>query len=78
VKKIIWLTLFISLLVVNGLAMAAEAFSGTYIPLPYRLAVVLAIVLVTLVFCGATVALKQAESEVQPEEQSLTKNSKKS
>lgn len=64
-KKIIWLTLFISLLVVNGLAMAAEAFSGTYIPIPYRLAIVLAIVMVTLVFCGATAALQQATNEVQ-------------
>lgn len=62
-KKIIWLTLLIALIIVNGLAMIAEAITGTHIPIPFRLATVLAIVLVSMVFCGASTALKQAQNE---------------
>jgi len=62
-KKVIWLTLLIAVIVVNGLAMAAEAFSGITIPLPYRLAIVLAICLVTLVFTSAWQLMRGAESE---------------
>lgn len=62
-KKTIWLTLLIALIVVNGLAMAAEAYSGIVTPLPYRLVIVLAISLVSLVFTGAWQLMRGAESE---------------
>lgn len=65
-KKTIWLTLLIALIVVNGLAMAAEAYSGIVIPLPYRLVIVLAISLVSLVFTGAWQLMRGAESEQAP------------
>ena len=74
-KKTIWLTLFIALIVVNALAMAAEAYGALVIPIPYRLAIVLAISLVTLVFCGAWQLMRGAESEVPASHDKTTKDS---
>lgn len=62
-RKAVWLTLLIALVIVNGLAMLAEAYSGLVIPLPYRLVIVFAITLVSLIFTGAWQLMRGAESE---------------
>lgn len=62
-KKIIWICFFAALLIVNGLAMLAESVWGVYIPIPYRLVIVLAISFITLVFVGAWQLMLGAERE---------------
>ncbi|WP_237133445.1 hypothetical protein [Pseudohongiella sp. O18] len=62
-KKLIWITFFSALVVVNLLAMAADYFGGVYIAIPYRLVMILAITLIGTIFGGAWVLMRTAESE---------------
>jgi hypothetical protein len=65
-KKTVWLVFGISLVLVNVLAIGADYWGGVYIALPYRLAIVLAATLVTIIFSGAWQLMKTAESEKPP------------
>lgn len=62
-KKLIWITFFSALVVVNLLAMAADYFGGVYIAIPYRLVMILAITLIGTIFGGAWVLMRTAEQE---------------
>lgn len=62
-KKVIWITLFATLVAVNGLAVMAAVVWDVYIAVPYRLVVALAISFVTIVFVGAWMLVKGAENE---------------
>lgn len=62
-KKIIWVVFFTALVVVNALAMAADYFGGVYIAIPYRLVMVLAISMISMIFTGAWMLLRTAEQE---------------
>jgi len=62
-KKVIWIGFFVALVTVNALAMLAESVWGVYIPVPYRLVIVLAISFITLVFVGAWQLILGAERE---------------
>lgn len=64
-KKIIWLCFFITLIVVNALAMLADYVWGVYIAIPYRLVVVLAISFISLIFIGAWRLVQGAEKETR-------------
>lgn len=62
-KKIIWITFFVALILVNALAWAAQYFGGVHIAMTYRLVVVLATCFITLVFVGAWHLINAAEHE---------------
>ena len=62
-KKTIWITFFIMLVLVNALAWAVEYFGDLHIALGYRLVVVLAACSITLVFTGAWQLMNAAERE---------------
>jgi hypothetical protein len=62
-KKIIWMSFFISLVVVNALAMLADYVWGVYIAIPYRLVVVLALSFISMIFIGAWRLVLDAEKE---------------
>jgi len=64
VKKIVWTSFICALIIVNGLAYAAERLGDVYIAMPYRLVVVLGITLISCVFGGAWVLMNQADEEV--------------
>lgn len=63
-KKAVWTAFFVALVVVNGLAWLAEYFAGLYIPVPYRLTVVLSITFITLIFAGAAALVSKADTEI--------------
>ncbi|HDZ09680.1 hypothetical protein [Pseudohongiella sp.] len=63
-RKIVWISFISALVIVNLLAFAADRFGGVYIAMPYRLAVVLSITLISCVFGGAWVLMNQADEEV--------------
>jgi fatty acid desaturase len=63
-KKIVWITFFSALVIVNALAWLANYAGGVYIAIPYRLVLVMAITMITTVFAGAWVLMTQAEEEV--------------
>lgn len=62
-KKIIWIVFFVALITVNALAMAADYFGGVYIAMPYRLAMVLALTMISSIFAGAWLLLSEADKE---------------
>lgn len=64
-KKLVWLCFFITLIIVNALAMLADYVWGVYIAIPYRLVVVLAISFISLVFIGAWRLVQGAEKETR-------------
>jgi hypothetical protein len=64
VKKIVWTSFICALIIVNGLAFAADRFGDVYIAMPYRLVVVLGITLISCVFGGAWVLMNRADEEV--------------
>lgn len=63
-KKAVWIAFLTGLVIVNGLAWLVEYFAGLYIPVPYRLTVVLSITFITLVFAGAAALVSKADTEV--------------
>jgi hypothetical protein len=63
-KKVVWISFFIAFVVVNALAMLADYVGDVYIALPYRLAVVLAITMITSVFTSAWMLINKADEEV--------------
>lgn len=63
-KKIVWISFISALVIVNLLAIAADRFGDVYIAIPYRLAVVLSITMISCVFGGAWVLMNQADEEV--------------
>lgn len=63
-KKIVWISFFSALIIVNALAYAADRFGDVYIAMPYRLVVVLGITLISCVFGGAWVLMNRADEEV--------------
>lgn len=63
-KKAVWTAFLIALVVINGLAWLVEYFAGLYIPVPYRLTVVLSITFITLVFAGAATLVSRADTEI--------------
>lgn len=67
-KKIVWISFISALVIVNLLAFAADRFGGVYIAMPYRLAVVLSITMISCVFGGAWVLMNQADEEVPTNE----------
>ena len=62
-KKLIWITFFSAIIIVNLLAVAADYFGGVYIAIPYRLVMILAITLIGTIFGGAWVLMRTAEQE---------------
>ena len=68
-KKTVWLSFFISLVAVNGIAWVGEYYTGIYIALPFRLALVLGISVGTAVFVGSMALVNNLEHE-----QPLTRN----
>lgn len=62
-KKIVWISFISALVIVNLLAVAADRFGDVYIAMPYRLAVVLSITMISCVFGGAWVLMNQAGEE---------------
>lgn len=69
-KKVVWISFIIALLVVNALAMLADYVGGVYIAMPYRLATVLAITMITSVFASAWMLINKADEEVPATRQS--------
>lgn len=63
-KKAVWTAFLVALVVINGLAWLVEYFAGLYIPVPYRLTVVLSITFITLVFAGAAALVSSADREI--------------
>lgn len=63
-KKAVWTAFLVALVVINGLAWLVEYFAGLYIPVPYRLTVVLSITFITLVFAGAAALVSKADTEI--------------
>lgn len=63
-KKAVWTAFLVALVVINGLAWLVEYFAGLYIPVPYRLTVVLGITFITLVFAGAAALVSKADTEI--------------
>ena len=62
-KKTVWLTFFIALILVNGGAWLVERYSGFYIEMMFRLALVLGITVITSVFVGAMLLVNVMEQE---------------
>jgi hypothetical protein len=71
-KKVVWISFFITFVVVNALAMLADYVGDVYIALPYRLAVVLAITMITSVFSSAWMLINKADEEVPTTRQPST------
>lgn len=69
-KKVVWISFIVALLVVNALAMLADYLGGVYIAMPYRLATVLAITMITSVFASAWMLINKADEEVPTTRQS--------
>lgn len=67
-KKIVWISFITAIIIVNALALAADYFGGVYIALPYRLAVILSITMISTVFGGAWVLMNTADEEVPSNE----------
>jgi hypothetical protein len=70
-KKVIWITLGTSLVLVNLAAWLAERYSGFYIEIVYRFILILGITFITAIFVGAFLLVNKFE-----EEQPLTGNTK--
>ena len=62
-KKVIWITFFIALVVINLAAWGMDIFAGVFVPLGYRLATVLGITFIAIVFAGAWMIVGAAEKE---------------
>lgn len=63
-KKAVWTAFLAGLVIINALAWLAEYFAGLFIPVPYRLTVVLGITFITFVFSGAAALVSKADEEI--------------
>ena len=62
-RKAVWITLLVALLLVNGAAEALFYFSGLYIPVFHRLLLVLGITVGAAVFVGSFALISRLEQE---------------
>lgn len=62
-KKAVWISFLAALIVINVAAWLMEYFAGVSVAMPYRLAVVLGITLISMVFAGAWALVGHAEGE---------------
>lgn len=62
-KKAVWITFLVALVLVNLLAWIAESTTDVEIALPFRLTIVLGITFVSAVFTGAYFLVRQADKE---------------
>ncbi|MGI9250378.1 MAG: TAXI family TRAP transporter solute-binding subunit [Pseudohongiellaceae bacterium] len=62
-RKAVWITLLVSLVLVNLAAEAAFYFGGVFIPMFYRLVFVLGITVVAAIFTGTAVLISHLEQE---------------
>ncbi|MBL4819892.1 MAG: hypothetical protein JKY98_02720 [Gammaproteobacteria bacterium] len=62
-KKAVWLSFAISLVVVNLAAWLVEQFTGFYIVVLFRVALILGISVVTAIFVGAFLLVNKFEEE---------------
>jgi len=63
VKKAVWITFFVALVVVNAMAEAAHWFGGVRIPMFYRLTMVLGISVAAAVFAGTALLIGKMSGE---------------
>ncbi len=62
-KKAVWISFFSALIIVNLAAWGMDHFADVFVPVPYRLAVVLSITMVSIIFAGAWFLVSEAEKE---------------
>ena len=62
-RKAVWVTLVVALVLVNLAAEAVDYFAGLYVPPFYRLLLVLGITIGAAVFVGAFVLIDRLEEE---------------
>jgi uncharacterized membrane protein len=62
-KKAVWITLIVSLVLVNLIAEAGFYFSGTYINMFFRISLVMGITAIASVFTGAILLIGKLEEE---------------
>ena len=62
-KKAVWITLIVSLVLVNLIAEAVFYFSGTYINMFFRISLVMGITAIASVFTGAIILIGKLEEE---------------
>jgi len=62
-KKAVWITLIVSLVLVNLIAEAVFYFSGTYINMIFRISLVMGITAIASVFTGAILLIGKLEEE---------------
>lgn len=62
-KKAVWITFFVALILVNALAEAAYYFGGVQIAMFYRLTMVLSITIAATVFAGTALLVRKMGGE---------------
>lgn len=62
-KKIIWISFITSLVLVNLVAWLVTYFTGFYILMIHRLTLVLGILLITIIFTGASALISKLDGE---------------
>jgi fatty acid desaturase len=62
-KKRIWITLILALVIINGLAELVTLYSGLFFPYILRVTLVLGIVMIVMVFTGAYQLISTIEEE---------------
>jgi len=78
-NKTVWLTMFIALVLVNLAAWLVERYTGVYIVMMFRLALIFGITAIASIFVGAMMLVKNLEQEKplsDPARQSNQGNSK--
>ncbi|MEQ9070162.1 MAG: hypothetical protein RLO18_25735 [Gimesia chilikensis] len=62
-QKAVWITFGVSLVVINLVAELLAVYIGLYVPMFYRLVMVLSITVIALVFSGAITLVSKLEEE---------------
>jgi len=62
-KKAVWITLFVSIILVNLIAEIVYYYSGFYIVMFFRITLVLGITIISAIFVGAGVLIGTLEGE---------------
>ena len=62
-KKVVWITLFVSIVVVNLAAWLVELATGFHIVMFFRLTLVMGITFITSIFVGAFLLVNKFEQE---------------
>lgn len=62
-KKAVWITFFLSLVLVNVIAELVYYFSGVYIVMIFRISLVLGITVIASVFVGTMLLVSKLEQE---------------